>query len=178
MDNTDSRELREKARELFLHFRLTQAQIAEKCGVSQKTISLWAIEGKWKEAKKLITLSPDYLKNQIFNEIAEINRNIAAREPGQRYATRDEAYIRKRLFEAVDHFEDQFTIPTYIQVFMAFISWVYNKNIVHAQQINRYADDFLKCHWDMTGTHPHYPITPDIDNLHFYDNPADEVSAV
>ena len=76
---------KEWAQTLYLRENLTQAEIAERVGVSRVTISNWIKAGKWEEHKAGITLTRQEQVNNHNPQDAEINPNIEYRPDGHRY---------------------------------------------------------------------------------------------
>lgn len=133
-----------QARNLYFQTTLTQAQIAELIGVSQKTVSTYVNDNKWNLLKKRAEQAPALMLEQMNSELQELNEAIAARPVGQRFPSREEAEIRRKTLYSINLINSRQSAGYYSQVFMNFINWVYKQNIKDAQFITRYADKFLK----------------------------------
>ncbi len=134
---------KDQARNLFFQTGLTQAQIAELVGVAQKTVSVWMNDGKWKILKDTAEHAPTVLIEQMTSELAELHTNIAARQPGQRYATLQEAEIRRKIMVSMSHIKEQQTNAAHIEVMMNFIHFVSRQNAPELQVITDLADRYL-----------------------------------
>lgn len=133
-----------QARNLYFQTKLTQAQIAELLGISQKTVSTYVNENKWNLLKQRAEQAPALMLEQMNSELQELNEAIAARPLGQRFPTKEEAEIRRKTLHSINLINSRQSAGYYSQVFMNFISWVYKQNVKDAQLLTRYADRFLK----------------------------------
>ena len=82
---------KEWAKTLYLRENLTQQEIADRVGCSRVTVSNWVRAGKWEEQKVGITLTRQEQVGNLYRQVAEINRSIADRPEGERFATSKEA---------------------------------------------------------------------------------------
>src|SRR6185436_2265407 len=82
---------------------------------------------------------------------------IAARPDGQRFATIEEAEIRRKIIVSAKYFKDQQTAGVHAEILANFITYVAKQNKKHAQFITQYADNYLAGEKKMSLT-PEYPI--------------------
>ena len=132
-----------QARNLYLHSTLTQSQIAELLDVSQKTISLYISESKLQLLKKRAAQSPSIFLEQMNNELHEMNEIIAARPPGQRIPTLQEAEIRRKTMYSIAAIRQRQSAGTHIEVLINFLKTVFEININDAKLLNRYVDEYV-----------------------------------
>jgi len=137
-------EKQNQARNLYFQTTLTQAQIAELLGISQKTVSIYVNDNKWNLLKRRAEQAPALMLEQMNSELQELNEAIAARPLGQRFPTKEEAEIRRKTLHSINLINSRQSAGYYSQVFMNFIGWVYKQNVNDAQLLTRYADKFLK----------------------------------
>lgn len=133
-----------QARNLYFQTTLTQAQIAELIGVSQRTVSNYINDNKWNLLKQRAEQAPALMLEQMHSELQELNEAIASRPFGQRFPSKEEAEIRRKTLISINLINARMSAGYYSQVFMNFINWVYKQSIEDAQFITRYADKFLK----------------------------------
>ena len=79
------------AQSLFLDGAYTQEEIAAKVGTTRQTVSRWVRDGAWEELKASRTITTEQLIAQYKRQLAEINKRIEARQPGERFPTTEEA---------------------------------------------------------------------------------------
>ena len=135
---------KEWARTLYLRENLTQQELAERVGVSRPTISNWIKAGKWEEHKAGITLTRREQVNNLYRQVAEINRTISERPEGQRFANSKEADILGKLSTSIARMEQEVGIADKISVLTGFIEWLRPADINKAREITALADAFIR----------------------------------
>lgn len=144
MAKTDKIDKRSIARTLFLEGHYTQEEIASKVGVSRQTVIRWAREDAWQELKASMSITPAQLIAGWQQQISEINRTIATREEGQRYATPAEADALLKLATAIKKLQDDLGISEVISVCMRFLGWLRPLDAQQAKAFNDLMDVFIK----------------------------------
>lgn len=132
------------ARTLYLRENLTQAEIATRVGVSRVTINKWAQGGKWEEQKAGMTITRDQQIANLYRQVAEINRVIADRPEGERFASSKEADILGKLSASIHKMETDAGIADTISVLTKFVNWLRPVDLEKAKEITRLADAFIK----------------------------------
>jgi plasmid maintenance system antidote protein VapI len=92
---------KEQARYLYFHTHKSQKEIAASVGVTPKSISHWVCTEKWAEQKKALYYSPEQLIQQLYNQLREINTNIANRKEGERYANKEELEANTKIIALI-----------------------------------------------------------------------------
>lgn len=142
---TDSKiDKRSIARTLYLDGNYTQEEIAVKVGVSRQTIIRWSKEDSWAELKASLSVTPTQLIAQWQQQIAEVNRNIASREEGVRFATSAEADAMLKLATSIRKIQDDLGISEVISVCMRFLAWLRPLDVEQAKAFNGLMDVFIK----------------------------------
>lgn len=135
---------KEWAKTLYLRENLTQQEIADRVGCSRVTVSNWVRAGKWDEQKVGITLTRQEQVGNLYRQVAEINRSIADRPEGERFATSKEADILGKLAAAISKMEQEIGIADTISVLTSFIEWLRPLDLEKAKEITRFADAYIK----------------------------------
>ena len=135
---------KEWAAMLYLKENLTQAEIAEKVGVSKVTMNKWVKGEKWEERKAGITLTREEQVKNLYRQVAEINEVIAGREKGKRFATTSEADTLSKLSGAIKKMETETGIADIISVGTRFIEFLRPIDLDKAKDITRLFDIFIK----------------------------------
>ena len=135
---------KEWAKTLYLRENLTQQEIADRVGVSRVSVSNWIRAGKWEEQKAGITLTRQEQVANLYRQVAEINRTIAARPEGERFATSKEADILGKLAAAISKMEQEVGIADKISVLTDLINWLRPVDLEKAKEITRLADAYIK----------------------------------
>lgn len=135
---------KEWAKTLYLRENLTQQEIADRVGCSRVTVSNWVRTGKWEEQKVGITLTRQEQVGNLYRQVAEINRSIADRPEGERFATSKEADILGKLAAAISKMEQEIGIADTISVLTSFIEWLRPLDLEKAKEITWFADAYIK----------------------------------
>ena len=144
MAELTNQQKKEWASVLYLKENLTQSEIAEKVGVSRITVNKWIKTEKWEERKTGITLTKQEQINNMYRQVAEINKAIASRDDGERFATSKEADILGKLSSAIKKMESDIGISDIITTGTQFIEWLRPVDLDMAKQITRLFDAFIK----------------------------------
>lgn len=135
---------KEWAKSLYLRENMTQQELANRVGVSRVTISNWIKDGKWEEYKAGLTLTRQEQVANLYRQVAEINRAIAERPEGERYATSKEADILGKLSSAISKMEQEVGIADKIAVLTGFIEWLRGVDVEKAKELVGIADTYIK----------------------------------
>lgn len=135
---------KEWAKSLYLRESMTQQELANRVGVSRVTISNWIKDGKWEEYKAGLTLTRQEQVANLYRQVAEINRAIAERPEGERYATSKEADILGKLSSAISKMEQEVGIADKIAVLTGFIEWLRGIDVEKAKELVGIADTYIK----------------------------------
>ncbi len=144
MANLSNAQKKEWAGTLYLKENLTQAEIAEKVGVSRITINKWIKAEKWEERKVGITLTREEQIGHLYRQVAEINKSINNKKDGERYADTKEADILGKLSSAIKKMETDIGIADIISVGTRFVEWLRPVDLEKAKEITRLFDAFIK----------------------------------
>lgn len=135
---------KEWAKTLYLRENLTQQEIADRVGCSRVSVSNWVRAGKWEEQKAALTLTRQEQVANLYRQVAEINKAIAARDEGARFATPKEADTLGKLAAAISRMEQEAGIADSISVLTKFIEWLRTHDLEKAKEVTRLADAYIK----------------------------------
>ena len=100
--------------------------------------------GKWEEQKAGLTLTRQEQVNNLYRQVAEVNRGIAERPEGERFATSKEADIIGKLAAAISKMEMEVGIADKISVLTGFINHIRKLDLKKAQELTLLADSYIK----------------------------------
>ncbi|MFA6726604.1 MAG: YfeC-like transcriptional regulator [Prevotella sp.] len=135
---------KEWAKTLYLKERLTQQEIADRVGVTRVTVNSWINKEKWEEQKTGITLTREEQVANLYRQVAEINKAIAMRPEGERYANSKEADILGKLSASIEKMEKDVGIADIISVMTGFVDWLRPVDLEKAKEMVKLADAFIK----------------------------------
>lgn len=144
MADLTSTQKKDWAQVLYLKENLTQAEIADKVGVSRRTVITWVNNGKWEELKVGITMTREQQILNLHRQVAEINKVIASRPEGERFPTQAEANTIAKLSIAIDKLEKDAGLKDLISSGMRFLVWLRQSDIGKAKEFGQLWDAFIK----------------------------------
>ncbi len=135
---------KEWAKTLYLKEHLTQAEVAERVGVSKQTLCKWVKLEKWEELKTSVSLTREEQLANLYRQVAEINKAIAGRKDGERFATSKEAGTVNQLAEAIERMVREPGVSDIISVSKGFLDWLRKTDIDKAKELSLYFDAYIK----------------------------------
>lgn len=135
---------RQQARNLFFETNFTQAQIAVIVGISEKTVSHWANEDRWRQLRQLAKQTPMMMIGEMYSEVSALNEAIRSRGSGQQYATSAEAEIRRKTLASIKMLKENQAPVVHAEVLVNFTDYVKKLNLADAQTLVKHADKYLK----------------------------------
>ena len=129
---------KELAKQLYINSSLLQKEIAEKVGVTTKTMSNWCEE--WKELKAAKTATKDEI---IARYLRMIDKILKTAEDEGRVTTDSEADKISKLNKAKDSIDKEIGLSIYIQVFQEYNAYLITVNPDLAKDNNKYQDKFI-----------------------------------
>lgn len=167
-------EQKEYAKFLFTEKNSTQKDIAERVGVTEKTLIKWINEndGEWKKLKKsLLTTKPQQIK-MLYDQLARLNEDIATRpiitesmtktvkidkegKPTEKrpeydpvvlsnIPTSKEADTIIKITNAISKLEGETSIGDSVNVGMEFCEFVRDIDFAQAQKFSEFFDLFIR----------------------------------
>lgn len=132
---------REYARILYVSERLTFKEIAERVGVSDKTVGKWADLHKWDNMRKSMLTTRQNQLVHWYNQLEAINNDIAAREPAIPNAK--EADIMSKITANIQRLEVETSIGEYVEVGRKVLTFIQDINLNDAKLFKSYIDEFI-----------------------------------
>lgn len=134
---------RQLAEMLFTRDFLTQKEIAEKIGVSEKTLSKWATKHKWKEKRQSVIVTKETQLRRIYDQIEELNMAILKRPEGERFANNKESDTLIKLANVAKTLESEASLAEVIDVSKRILNYVRSARAEKAAELAAIFDDFI-----------------------------------
>lgn len=134
----------ELAKLIYLTEDITQEELANRTGITPKTISKWIEDEGWAKLKRNIPLTRDELLASWYDELAELKEFIKKKPEGMRFADFKEAQLRRSLLKDIATLEFDSGIPDIISVMTAFVKFIRRQNLDNAKEVSHLADAFIK----------------------------------
>lgn len=137
------KELEEIAKTYFIRDGLTQKEIARKINVSEQTLSRWSKKGFWDDLRRNIVNSKTERLNELYCELAALNKTIKNRTEGSRYATSKEADIRRKLIRDIADLEKKYNIAQTTVIARDYVIFCKDIDFDFAVKASDYFDAFI-----------------------------------
>ena len=132
------------AKLLYTKENLTQAEIADRVGVTRVTVNKWINVEKWEMLKVSITMSNEEQLKNLYRQLSEINNTILTREDGARYAMPAEADVIKKLTIAIKQLQTELGLSEITSVFGGFIQFLRTYDPKQVKEIAPVLDAYVK----------------------------------
>ena len=136
--------LRDYAKILFIREGLNAKEIASKIDISQQTIGKWREEDKWDKLKITLTQTKEEQLRNLYEQLAELNAHIAAKESGKRFPDSKEADAQMKLNKSIEALERETNISEIIDSFTQFLQYLRPIDYQLAHTISFKMDEFIK----------------------------------
>ena len=127
-----------------MKWTFTTGEFAKLCGVSKQTLCKWVKTEKWEELKASVSLTREEQLANLYRQVAEINKAIAGREEGERFATSKEADTINKLAAAIEKMEKETGIADIISVSKGILDWIRKTDTDKAKELSFYFDAYIK----------------------------------
>lgn len=133
---------REYARVLFVSENLSQKEIADRVGVTEKTLGKWIEEGDWKKLKRSLLTTKQTQIGQLYDQLAFINDEIAGRD--YKVATVKEGDVISKLTASIQKLETETSIAETVEVARNVIEFVRQSNLDDAKKLTTWFDLYIQ----------------------------------
>lgn len=133
---------KEYAKTLFLSENLHQKVIAERVGVTEKTLGKWINDGGWRKLKRSLLTTKQTQIGMLYDQLEWINNDIASRD--YQVATTKEADVISKITSAIERLEVETSIGETVEVAKKFISFVQQEDLALAKSITAWFDTFIQ----------------------------------
>ena len=125
LTNDEKQRLQEYAKLLYVRENITsQTELAQKVGVTVKTIAQWINDGNWERYKRNLVLTRNEQMALLLEELEELNNVIQNKDEGKRYADYKESNIRRNLIKDIKELETKASISEAINALTGFLDFM------------------------------------------------------
>lgn len=131
---------------LFLNTdeHLLQKDIAEKVGVSQKTLSKWVRAEGWDDIRVSISATRSQQGKNAARQLAELNAKIGQRPEGERFASPKEADTMLKLSKTIREMKEGVSVGDVIAVSTGLLSHIRAIDPDKARELSFFIDSYVK----------------------------------
>ena len=109
------------AKILFTREKLEQKIIAQKVGVSEKTISKWVNDFAWKKLRNRLLVSKEEILNDLYEQLENLHNSIRTKDIGHQFADTKEADIQIKYTASIRNLETDLAIADLVESGIRFI---------------------------------------------------------
>lgn len=144
MTKQEQEKKKEHAKLLYTKENITnQKELAERTGVTEKTIGKWIEEGNWRKLKQNIVLTRQEQYANLMEELERMNDYIKELPTG--FADSKLADTRRKLIKDIKDLEaEEIGVSETISVMVNFLEYVRKRNHFDAINIANHSDLFIK----------------------------------
>lgn len=135
--------LKQLAEHLYLaDNKITIKALAEKMGVTEKTLSKWIEAGKWDDKRTSLLTTKSQQLTFLYKQLQNLNNTIANRKESN-YADSKEANTIIQLTAAIKNLETETSLGDIIQTAKEFVEYISESNYEKAKEITKLFDGFI-----------------------------------
>lgn len=127
---------------LYTRDNLTAKEVAERVGVTQKTIGKWIKDENWDRLKRSLLITKKQQIALFYDQLAAINQMIAERD--KKYPNPQEANTITQITSSIQKLETETSIGQVVEVARAFIEFVREFDLDFAKKVTQHFDAFIQ----------------------------------
>lgn len=133
---------KEFAKTLFISENLHQKVIAQRVGVSEKTLGKWIADGGWRNLKRSLITTKQNQISLLYDQLEHLNNLIAERD--SKVATTKEADVIIKLTGAIERLEVETSVGETVEVSKKLIELIGQEDIELAKRVTGYCDTLIQ----------------------------------
>lgn len=126
----------------------TQKELAERSGISEKTIGNWIRDENWETERSGLMFTRDFELKRLYKQFTTLNDAIATRPPLEQYPTPSEADTLTKITASIDRLDKKESWKNSSETLMALVNFVRSGDTTKEMEITRlvmkWADLYLK----------------------------------
>jgi DNA-binding transcriptional regulator LsrR (DeoR family) len=144
MANLTVAQKKEWAKLLYTKENLTQAEIAERVGVTRVTVNKWINAENWETLKVSISMTNEEQLKNLYRQLSEIQNTILGREDGARFAMPAEADVIRKLTISIKQLQAELGLSEITSVFGGLIQFLRTYEPKRVKEIAPVLDAYVK----------------------------------
>lgn len=133
---------KEFAKTLYIAENLHQKIIADRVGVTEKTLSRWINDGGWKNLKRSLITTKQNQISLLYDQLEHMNTFIADRD--NKVATSKEADVIIKLTGAIQKLETETGVGETVEVAKKIIGLIQQEDLDLAKRVTMYCDILIQ----------------------------------
>lgn len=133
----------EQAYKLYFQQGLTKTAIAEKLGISRRTVYQWSVDGDWDTIKQSARCMPSILAHKCYLLIGHFTDHLLQRDSAYRSVTKDDVNILTKLVNNVSKLKVGSTSNENMETFTMFLEGMKYKDPDLADKVQPHVGEFI-----------------------------------
>jgi hypothetical protein len=134
---------KQRAQFIFMTEGKSQKEIAAEVGVSERTVHTWIHQYAWDKLRLAALQAPATIADNICSQLVELQNTIAAREPGNRFPTLQEAEVTRKLITCLEKMKKYPSLSQNMQMLETFRNYVRPLDKDFSRKLGGYTEKFL-----------------------------------
>lgn len=136
---------KELAKDYFTMSNLSQKEIAQKVGVTEKTLSKWANANnkEWKQLRDAVGEGMEQEIIRLKRQLKEFNDYIDSKKEGERFGTSKEYDALMKLRRFIDYFDSN-PLSSVVSIMQEFLEFYKMIDLDKAKELSSVSDAFIK----------------------------------
>jgi hypothetical protein len=134
---------KQRAQFIFMTEGKSQKEIAAEVGVSERTVHTWIHQYAWDKLRLAALQAPATIADNICSQLVELQNTIAAREPGNRFPTLQEAEVTRKLIVCLEKMKKYPSLSQNMQMLETFRNYVRPLDKDFSRKLGGYTEKFL-----------------------------------
>lgn len=136
------KEEREYAKMLYVNEGLNQKEISIKCGVAERTVSVWVNKYNWNQMKRSLMTVKDNQLSELYEKLERLNEEIKDKQDNLVSSKDVDAIVK--LTAAIQKLEHDTSVGEIIDVAKKYIDFVRGDDLELAKRVSDYFDLFIQ----------------------------------
>jgi predicted DNA-binding protein YlxM (UPF0122 family) len=135
---------KQQARQMFFQSDMTRTEIADKLGVSRRTIYQWSVDGNWDKLRQSARNMPVMLAEKVYYLIGHLTDQMLQKDPLSPIVTKEEVDMLGKLTSIVCRLRKGSTVSENMETFTYLLERISSKDPELAQQVSPHLNDYIE----------------------------------
>jgi len=136
-------EQQEQARDLYIQTNLSKTEIADKIGVSRRTVYQWSVDNDWDVLRQSARCMPSILAQKVYHLIGHFTDHLLQRDSAYQSVNKDDVYVLGRLVNAVTKLKAGSTASENMETFTLFMEGLKQKDGFLFEELGPHVNEFI-----------------------------------
>jgi DNA-binding XRE family transcriptional regulator len=134
----------QQAKEMYFQSGLSKTEIAEKLGISRRTIYQWSADGNWEKLRQSARNMPIILAKKVYYLIGHLTDQMLQKDPSEPMVTKEDVNMLSKLTNILCKLRKGSTVSENMETFTHLLERMNGKNPELAQQVKPHLDEYIE----------------------------------